>query len=62
MAGTLTTIFVLILAIAVGIYQFYVSPLLARHGYGRIVEPVGNSDCSTVPELKACESMLHASS
>lgn len=46
------------IAIAGGIYQLYLKPLLYTLGYSptRIIELLGNQDCKTIPELKACES------
>ena len=38
-------------------FQFYVKPVLTIAGYNRVPQPVGNDNCHTVPELKACESM-----
>ncbi|THU95632.1 calcium-dependent phosphotriesterase [Dendrothele bispora CBS 962.96] len=58
MPGALSTILVLLLAVAVGLYQFYLSPLLVTNGFWRDIEPVGNTDCSSVPELKACEKLV----
>ncbi|KAF5370703.1 hypothetical protein D9758_002025 [Tetrapyrgos nigripes] len=58
MASTLITILVLLVAIAAGLYQFYGVPLLTVIGYWRVVQPIGNTDCTTVPELKACEKIV----
>ncbi|KAL0956031.1 hypothetical protein HGRIS_002204 [Hohenbuehelia grisea] len=39
-------------------YQIYFRPLLAKFGVGRVITPVGNTDCTTIPELKACEKIV----
>jgi hypothetical protein len=54
---TLTFITVLI-ALLAGVYQLHVKPLLTAFGVGRVIESIGNHDCTTVPELQACESKL----
>ncbi|KAF7782217.1 hypothetical protein Agabi119p4_1593 [Agaricus bisporus var. burnettii] len=51
-------LFVVLLAIAAGIYQFYVKDLLMVLGHNRIVESIGNQNCRKVPALKACEDMV----
>ena len=52
-------ILVVSIAIAGGIYQIYIRPLLSVFGYSptRIIEQRGDQDCKTVPVLKACESL-----
>jgi sugar lactone lactonase YvrE len=53
-------ILVVSLAIAGGIYQIYIKPLLFTVGYSptRIIEQRGNQDCKTIPVLKACEKIV----
>jgi hypothetical protein len=55
MSRIILNLFVVLLAIAAGIYQFYVKDLLNIIGYNRSVESIGNKNCQKVPELKACE-------
>ena len=50
------TVFVGLVAVLVGFYQFSVRPKLVVLGEGRVVQPVGNTKCVTYPESKACES------
>jgi len=50
------TFLAVLIALLAGAYQFHVKPFLAIVGVGRVIEPVGNHDCTTVPELEACES------
>jgi hypothetical protein len=54
----LLNILVVFAAIAGGFYQFKLKPILVKFGQGRVIDPRGNTDCTTVPELKACESAL----
>lgn len=35
---------------------FWIQPILLVHGRGRVLESLGNTDCTTVPALAACES------
>ncbi|KDR75055.1 hypothetical protein GALMADRAFT_523479 [Galerina marginata CBS 339.88] len=51
---------VVLLAVVGGFYQIYVKPVLATFGYSpdRIINPTGNTNCKTVPELKACEKLV----
>jgi arylesterase / paraoxonase len=52
-------ILVVSIAIAGGIYQIHIRPLLSTFGYSptRIIEQRGTQDCKAVPVLKACESL-----
>ena len=56
----LLNILVVLVAIAGGFYQFKLKPILLKLGVGRVIDPVGNTDCTTVPELQACESEYQA--
>lgn len=58
MARLIFNIIIALVAIAGGVYQFYLKPILTVSGYGRVVESIGNMNCIAVPELKACESMF----
>ncbi|KAG8763775.1 hypothetical protein FRC11_012778 [Ceratobasidium sp. 423] len=40
------------------IYQVYVSPLLARGGWYRTVDPLNTERCTGIEELKACEKLV----
>lgn len=51
-------ILVVLAAIAGGFYQLKLKPVLAKLGVGRVVDSVGNTDCTIIPELQACESAL----
>lgn len=48
----------LVAALLAAYFQFYVKPVLIIAGYNRVLQPVGNDNCHTVPDLNACESML----
>ncbi|KAJ7478620.1 hypothetical protein B0H11DRAFT_2028056 [Mycena galericulata] len=53
----------LLLALVAVAYRFWVQPLLLIYGRGRVLESLGNTDCTTVPALAACEKIvLHAPS
>ncbi|KAF8629258.1 hypothetical protein AX17_005837 [Amanita inopinata Kibby_2008] len=52
------TIAVVLLAIVAGVYQLYLKPILSIAGYQRHPESIGNKDCRSVPELKACEKLV----
>ncbi|EAU91102.2 serum paraoxonase/arylesterase [Coprinopsis cinerea okayama7 len=54
----LLNVLVVLAAVAGGFYQFKLRPLLERFGHGRIIRSVGNTDCTGVPELKACEKIV----
>ncbi|KAH7912397.1 hypothetical protein BJ138DRAFT_1083638 [Hygrophoropsis aurantiaca] len=53
----LTAFGVLQLAIAGGLY-LNLRPILIASGWGRTFESLGNKQCTTVPELKACEKVV----
>ena len=52
----LRSILVVVIAILVGIYQIYLKPFLHLTGVGRVIESLGNNNCTTFPDLQACES------
>ncbi|RDB16671.1 Serum paraoxonase/arylesterase 2 [Hypsizygus marmoreus] len=54
----LTSALVLLIAVAGGLYQLYVKPLLVKLGHWRVIEAIGNTQCKTVPELQACEKLV----
>ncbi|KAJ3529550.1 hypothetical protein NMY22_g8948 [Coprinellus aureogranulatus] len=54
----LLNVLVVLVAIAGGFYQFKLKPILRKLGVGRVIDPVGNTDCTTVPELQACEKIV----
>ncbi|KAJ2930284.1 hypothetical protein H1R20_g6831, partial [Candolleomyces eurysporus] len=54
----LLNILVVLAAIAGGFYQLRLKPILVKFGQGRVIDPRGNTDCTTVPELKACEKLV----
>ncbi|KAF5385826.1 hypothetical protein D9615_002466 [Tricholomella constricta] len=56
--GRLVNFLILVLAIAGGVYQLYLKPILTKGGLWRDVESIGNKDCTAVPELKACEKLV----
>ncbi|KAF9010662.1 hypothetical protein BDQ17DRAFT_1387867 [Cyathus striatus] len=58
MARTLLNILVLLIAIAAGIYQFYLQPFFKQFGHGRVIEALNNNHCIRVPELTACEKLV----
>ncbi|PFH49773.1 hypothetical protein AMATHDRAFT_4627 [Amanita thiersii Skay4041] len=58
MPSTLLNITVLFLAVAAGVYQLYLKPILTTFGYQRQIQSIGNKNCQTVPELKACEKLV----
>ncbi|KAJ7070140.1 hypothetical protein C8F01DRAFT_1115438 [Mycena amicta] len=51
---------ILLATLAAG-YQLWLQPILTRLGaIGRVITPLGNTNCITVPELAACEkTVLH---
>ncbi|PPQ93825.1 hypothetical protein CVT25_013534 [Psilocybe cyanescens] len=51
---------VVLLAIAIGLWQIFLKPLFATHGVypEREINPLGNKDCKAVPELEACEKII----
>ncbi|EGN99778.1 hypothetical protein SERLA73DRAFT_179982 [Serpula lacrymans var. lacrymans S7.3] len=53
----LLSIAVLLAAIVGGLY-LQIRPLLLAGGLGRVIESVGNRNCSMVPELQACEKVV----
>jgi hypothetical protein len=52
----LLPILVVVIAILAGIHQIYVKPFLHIFGVGRVVESLGNHDCTIIPDVQACES------
>lgn len=57
-ARLVVTVLVGLAAVLGGFYQLSLKPKLVVLGEGRVVEPVGNSDCKTYAEAQACESAL----
>jgi hypothetical protein len=55
-ASMLLPILVVVIAILAGIHQIYVKPFLHIFGVGRVVESLGNQDCTIIPDVQACES------
>ncbi|KAI0063654.1 calcium-dependent phosphotriesterase [Artomyces pyxidatus] len=55
---------VVVAAIVAGEYQFHLKPILTVTGViGRTMEAIGNTNCTTVPELQGCEKLvLHSPS
>ncbi|KAF9568249.1 calcium-dependent phosphotriesterase [Agrocybe pediades] len=51
---------VVLLALIAGFYQIYLKHVLAITGVypARVIEPLANTDCKTVPELQACEKII----
>ncbi|KAJ7478621.1 hypothetical protein B0H11DRAFT_1279623 [Mycena galericulata] len=50
-----------LLALVAAAYRFWVQPTLLIYGHNRVVESLGNTDCTAVPSLAACEKIvLHA--
>ncbi|KAF8135716.1 hypothetical protein EV363DRAFT_1212460 [Boletus edulis] len=41
-----------------GALYLHLKPALSALGVGRIIQPVGNVDCKTVPHLQACEKLV----
>ncbi|KAI0051220.1 serum paraoxonase/arylesterase [Auriscalpium vulgare] len=64
MAGGWITATAVFAALVAAEYQFHLKPVLLNIGaIGRVIESVGNSDCQSILELKACEKLvLHAPS
>ncbi|KAG5643602.1 hypothetical protein DXG03_000610 [Asterophora parasitica] len=56
--GRLLNFLVLVLAIAGGVYQLYLKPILVTAGLWRDVESIGNKHCKAVKELQACEKIV----
>ena len=54
----LITVLVALAAVLAGYYQFHLKETLKIMGFGRVIAPVGNTHCKTIPE-PACESELH---
>ncbi|KII92103.1 hypothetical protein PLICRDRAFT_36894 [Plicaturopsis crispa FD-325 SS-3] len=52
---TLAALLVAVLAVA---YPLFLKPLLAILGVGRVITPVGNTDCIAETELQACEKIV----
>jgi len=50
-------VFIAFLALAAGLYQIYLKPMLALFGVSpaRVIQPLGNEKCKGIPELQACE-------
>ncbi|KAF9527376.1 hypothetical protein CPB83DRAFT_403804 [Crepidotus variabilis] len=51
-------IFIVLTAVLGGFWQFYLQPKLVLYGQYRIIEPINNKECATVPELSACEKLV----
>ncbi|EIN11802.1 serum paraoxonase/arylesterase [Punctularia strigosozonata HHB-11173 SS5] len=58
MTGATVTVGLTALAILLGIYQVHFKPIITGFGLGRVVEPKGNTDCHTVPDVQACEKLV----
>ncbi|KAF8647126.1 hypothetical protein AX16_006957 [Volvariella volvacea WC 439] len=56
--STFINLSVVLLAIALGAYHLYVKPILAVVGYGRIIESIGNTKCTSTSEVQACEKIV----
>lgn len=56
MPAIFVTVGFALLALLGGFFQLRLKPVLVSLGYGRVLTPVGNEHCTTVPELQACES------
>ncbi|KAF8558064.1 calcium-dependent phosphotriesterase [Imleria badia] len=41
-----------------GAFYFHAKPALSALGVGRVIQPVGNTNCRTVPQLQACEKLV----
>lgn len=55
----LLNILIVLAAIGGGFYQLKLKPILATLGIGRVIQPVGNTNCAAVaPELQACEKVV----
>ncbi|KAF8160654.1 hypothetical protein B0H34DRAFT_697546 [Crassisporium funariophilum] len=48
----------ILIAVVGGSWEFFVKPRLALLGYGRVLEPIGNTDCKKIQELSACEKIV----
>ncbi|KAF7299393.1 Serum paraoxonase/arylesterase 2 [Mycena indigotica] len=48
---------IVLAALAAG-YQLWLQPIFTKLGVWRVIEPINNTNCRTVPELAACESTL----
>lgn len=46
----------ILVGIVAPIHHFYVKPTLQVLGLNREVDPVGNSNCTRIPQIQACES------
>ena len=55
-ASMLLPILVVVIAVLAGIHQIYIKPFLHIAGRGRVIGSVGNNNCTTLPEVQACES------
>lgn len=58
MAGrsTLLTVLIALAAVLGGYYQLSLKEKLKIQGYGRVIVPVGNEQCTAYLEAQACES------
>jgi len=54
----LRPILVVVIAVLVGIHQIYLKPFLRFLGVGRVVDSLGNNNCTTFPDLQACEKIV----
>ncbi|KAK2464159.1 hypothetical protein APHAL10511_003616 [Amanita phalloides] len=48
----------LLAALAAVWFQLHLRPILATAGYNRLPQPIGNTDCFTVPKVQACEKLV----
>ena len=55
----LRPILVVVIAVLIGIYQVFLKPFLHLAGVGRVIESLGNNNCTIFPDLQACESRLY---
>lgn len=56
--SSLLTVFVTLVAALTGFYQLNLKEKMNDLGVGRVIKPVGNTNCKAIPDAKACESKL----